>query len=137
MNDIERLVIAAAVSGPSSRLDDRIAESAVRSPSRRPARLLFASAVGGAAAVAGAFGFWLGRVGVERTSIGPAPTANVINIAPPKEPDAPESTAAPAQVVRVSLTDEQLTAFFARPTGREGPFGDVTHFVTRNSSHPE
>ena len=49
MNEIERLVAAAAAAGPGGRLDDRIADLLVRSPPRLPSRRLFASAVAGAA----------------------------------------------------------------------------------------
>jgi hypothetical protein len=142
MTDVERLIADAAEPGPSAQLDARIHElfasdvpAAIRPPrGRREWATLLATA-----ACVGMVGFFLGRASVPGRATIPPSAAVVAEVPPPGKPVVAESTRSPQPEpsVRMALTKEQLATFFARPSGREGPFGDIATIVTRSSSHPE
>jgi hypothetical protein len=132
MNEIERIIAGAAVNGPSERLDRRIGELLAahpapeprRSPRRREAPVLCSTA-----AAVGILGFILGRASVDHPTVSAPPDrAPEVAVEPPHEVD---------RVVRVSLTDRQLSDFFAAPAGREGAFGNGAAFSSNTLSQPQ
>jgi hypothetical protein len=119
MNELERMIAAIEVPGPSDQLDERVratlAARRAQEPSRRMRDML---AMLGASACIGLIGFVLGRQSVAVPPVVGQPTSTLsVSDEPALQP------ATQPQIVRVPLRDDQLASFFVQPAAREGMLG--------------